>query len=320
MQVEALDPREIATVVGHDRIAPSRNGQLGDEVVRRISQQRSPQKEDVLLSGHAAEVIDEIAHISGGETGFAGVAEERILVFEDQRHGHGDVERSAAHAREDLEGRPPAGAHRGDQDVRIEHDQRHIAVVSYTIPSSRTSAAVMLIFAGYFPKQMARRDDWLKAPSVREIWSVSECLSKGPSDWIDHWRHNDRGLFDTEQLAESVVPADRRHEFTIVAYRLWDRMLDDGVEVPLHMLVRPVPGPYKEFVSVGFDSVALFQNSFACSPLSCNRGAEQFAVNERCLFLTFDAAVAGAVEFSRGNWEPGPYGVVEVLCRNGQGV
>ncbi len=90
-------------------------------------------------------------------------------------------------------------------------------------------------------------------------------------------------------------------------------MLEDGAEVALDLVVRPVPGPDSGFVSIGFDAVGLShkflglsQNSFGCSPLSCNGAAEQFAVNERCLFPTFNAAVAGAVEFSRGNWEPGP--------------
>jgi hypothetical protein len=188
------------------------------------------------------------------------------------------------------------------------------------IPSSRASAPVSLVFAGYFPKRIALRDDWLKVPSVKEIWSVSDCMSKGPPNWVDHWRHNDIGLFDTVQLAESVIPANERHEFTIVGYRIWDRMLENGVEVALGGTVRPVPGPDAGFVSVGFDAVGWSYNAFACSPLSCNRGAEQFPANERCLFSTFDAAVAGAVEFSTGHWEPGPYWVVEVLRRDIQEV
>jgi hypothetical protein len=62
-----------------------------------------------------------------------------------------------------------------------------------------------LLFAGYFPERIALRDAWLKAPDVREIWSVSDCISKGPPDWIDKWLHNDVGLFDTRALAVSVL-------------------------------------------------------------------------------------------------------------------
>ena len=67
-----------------------------------------------------------------------------------------------------------------------------------------------LLFAGYFPKRIVRRDPWLAAPHVDEIWSVSECMSNGPRGWIDRWRHNDFWLFDSVGLAESVHCARSR--------------------------------------------------------------------------------------------------------------
>lgn len=170
-----------------------------------------------------------------------------------------------------------------------------------------------LLFAGYFPKRIALRDDWLKAPNVREIWSVSDCMSKGPRNWIDKWIHNDVGLFDTRDLATSVLPEGEASTFTIVGYRVWDRMFDQGHEVELRVDVPTLLGPDPDFVTVGFDAVARSQGFFDCSPLSCNGGAETFPTNESCLFRTLDEALAGAKEFSTGNWEPGPYWVVEVL-------
>jgi hypothetical protein len=173
-----------------------------------------------------------------------------------------------------------------------------------------------LLFAGYFPKRIALRADWLKAPLVKEIWSVSDCISEGPPDWIDKWLHNDLGLFDTPELAESVVPEPDRGQYTIVGYRVWDRMFDHGKDVPLSTTPSSVPGPAPGFISLGFDAVARsMSSSFECSPLSCNGGAATFLTNENCLFETLDAAIAGAREFSSGNWEPGPYWVVEVLSR-----
>jgi hypothetical protein len=174
-----------------------------------------------------------------------------------------------------------------------------------------------LVFAGYFPKRIAARDEWLKAPSVQEIWSVSECISKGPSDWIDHWRHNDFGLFDTEELADSVVPQGERAGYRILGYRVWDRMFDEGKEVPVTAAPAGVPGPEAGFVTTGFDAVArsgIYR--FECSPLSCNGGAATFPTNERCLFRTLEEAISGAKEFSMGHWEPGPYWVVEILSRD----
>jgi hypothetical protein len=105
-----------------------------------------------------------------------------------------------------------------------------------------------LIFVGYFPKRIALRDEWLKAPGVKEIWSVSDCISKGPPDWIDKWRHNVLGLFDTPEIAASVLSSEDAKSFRIVGYRLWDRMFDQGQDVALPVEVPVLPGPETDFV------------------------------------------------------------------------
>jgi hypothetical protein len=67
---------------------------------------------------------------------------------------------------------------------------------------------------------------------------------------------------------------------------------------------------------VGFDAVSKSTgSSFEHSPLFCNHAALTLAHNEHCLFATLDEAVAGALAFSGGNWEPGPYYVAQVLRR-----
>jgi hypothetical protein len=170
-----------------------------------------------------------------------------------------------------------------------------------------------LIFAGYFPKRIALRDEWLKAPGVREIWSGSDCISKSPSDWIDKWRHNALWLFDSPEIATSVLSSEEAKTFTIVGYRVWDRMFDDGRDVVLPVETPVLPEPGIEYVSIGFDAVGRSHDSFEHSPLSCNGGAETFPTNDACLFRTLEEAIAGAKEFSTGSWEPGPYWVVEVL-------
>jgi hypothetical protein len=172
---------------------------------------------------------------------------------------------------------------------------------------------VPFLFAGYFPKKIMKRDEWLKAPHVSEIWSVSECMSKGPADWINKWLHNDLWLFDTVALAEAVIPTEERAETRVLAYRVWDRMFDAGQDVEAPLVMKDLPGPEEHFVRVGFDAVVRSHDAFGCSPLSCNGGAATFATNEACLFQSLEDALAGAREFSKGNWEPGPYWVVEVL-------
>jgi hypothetical protein len=171
----------------------------------------------------------------------------------------------------------------------------------------------MFQFAGYFPKRITLKDDWLKAPQVKEIWSVSTCISEGPASWIDRWQHNELWLFDTVALADSVILPAERAEFRILAYRVWDRMFDEGRDADLAAEVKTLLGPDEGFTPVGFDAVEWAHHQFGCSPLSCNGGAETIPTNEACLFQTLEDALAGAKAFSTGNWEPGPYAVVEVL-------
>ena len=58
------------------------------------------------------------------------------------------------------------------------------------------------ILIGYFPKKIALRPDWIKNSVVEDIYSVSECISKGPDNWIDMWKHNITWwLFDTPKQA-----------------------------------------------------------------------------------------------------------------------
>jgi hypothetical protein len=170
------------------------------------------------------------------------------------------------------------------------------------------------VFAGYFPKRVVARPEWLAVPRVREIWSVSACMAPAPEGWIDQWKHNDFWLFDSVDLAASVVSPEERDAFTVVAYRIWDTMLDQGLEVPLEGLAA-VAGPEPSFESVGFDAVSREHSDFSHSPLSCNHAASTFDTNEECLFRTAEEAISGAKAFSTGNWEPGPYCVVEVMRR-----
>jgi hypothetical protein len=48
-----------------------------------------------------------------------------------------------------------------------------------------------LVLIGYFPKKVFQRPDWLKAAGVTAIRSVCECVSSGPPDWMQRWKHND---------------------------------------------------------------------------------------------------------------------------------
>ena len=174
-----------------------------------------------------------------------------------------------------------------------------------------------MIDAGYFAKVIEPTPDWLKAQGVREICSASTCISCGAEDWIEHWRHNEFGWFNTIEDAWSVVPVADRPRYRLFAYRMSTMRFGKGapLEVPVPPDVHPDPIP-ESFVSLGYDAVSKSHETvlgFECSPLSCNSLAAEIPANEFCLFATEAAAAAGAQAFSVQGAEPGDYYVVEVL-------
>jgi hypothetical protein len=173
------------------------------------------------------------------------------------------------------------------------------------------------VLIGYFPKKVTPRPEWLQAPAVREICSVSECIASGPEGWITHWVHNALGVYDTEQLAASIIPAGTQGDaFRLYAYRLLPILFRARAQEPLdlpRLEVQPLP---ETFVSMGFDVVSRSVGmAFECSPLSCNGMATQFEVNEHCLVTSPEGAVEVARWCAGEEPEPGPYVVVQVLRR-----
>ncbi len=166
---------------------------------------------------------------------------------------------------------------------------------------------------GYFPKRTQRCPAWLAAAGVRAICSVSCCISKDSDGWIDLWQHNEAWVFDREEVAWGVVPAEQRTAFDMFAWKLFPVRYEHGEEFPAPPpLVTPVPLP-ESFIRLGCDAVSRScGNCFECSPLSCNLMAEEHPVNRYCLIDDTDEAFRLAREFSISEPEPGPYFVVEV--------
>jgi hypothetical protein len=180
-----------------------------------------------------------------------------------------------------------------------------------------------VIDAGYFPKTVKPRPEWLAAPSVAEICSVSECVSAGPPGWIQQWLHNSLGWFNHVADVARVVPStEERGQYRVFAYRLHPEFYRDGsampVVIPSDVAPDPVPGTFQ---SLGFDTASHSMSDvlgLECSPLSCNGIAADLAANAHCLFVTLAEALAAAKAFSIGGAEPGDYYVVEVLEEQGR--
>lgn len=169
-----------------------------------------------------------------------------------------------------------------------------------------------LVSAGYFPKRTLRRPDWLKAPSVDEICSVSTCMSPGPEDWVGEWKHNALGWYDSPELAWAVVQA-HAEAFEVFAYALAPVVFAAGEQRPLAVPSLAISERPSSYEAIGFDAVSRsVSDFFECSPLSCNNLAAEVTVNRYCLIDSVNDAMAAAQRFSREQPEPGDYYVIQV--------
>lgn len=167
---------------------------------------------------------------------------------------------------------------------------------------------------GYFPKRTVTRPDWLKAEGVEEICSVSPCLSQGPEDWIEEWKHNELWVYDSPDMAWSVVPEYLKHEFDLYAYMLFPLIVREGRRGPFALPLVNATRMGDDFRSLGFDAVSrTLGDGFECSPLSCNHFAEHYPANRHCLLDDFTAALELAIQFDLARPGRGPYHVLEVF-------
>lgn len=169
------------------------------------------------------------------------------------------------------------------------------------------------VFVGFFPKATTAAPDELRKFGVVEIAAVSNCISAAPDDWIQEWKHNAHGFYDSEEVALSVVPHEERAVYDLYAYELIPIEYAERIE-PTEVAPAPAEVP-ADYAFLGYDivtrSVATF---FECSPLSCNLAAERFSTNAHCLITSLPDAyealrIIGAPE---EGYEPGPYYLIAV--------
>ena len=176
---------------------------------------------------------------------------------------------------------------------------------------------MVLRLAGYFPKHVVTRPDWLDAPDVADICSLSNCTSSGPDSWTQLTQFNALGFFDSPKLAYAAIPPGTP-PMELFAYTLLTQRYVDGMpeEWPWPLIA---PAPLSpRFQSLGFDVVNHSMGErieFECSPLSCNSLAQRWHVNAHCLIEALEDAVRVAKRLSTDGMEaaePGDYYVAEV--------
>ncbi len=95
MNAQLRERSEVSDVVRNDEAGVRGERYLGDHVVLRVWQKRSPQEEDGLVNSDGAEVVENrVKHRSGDAR--AG-ARARVLVLENERHRDRDIEFAGPH-------------------------------------------------------------------------------------------------------------------------------------------------------------------------------------------------------------------------------
>lgn len=177
-----------------------------------------------------------------------------------------------------------------------------------------------MIPVGYMAKRVVDCPrGWIDNEVVRSVHSVSSCLSKEFTDYVNFWRHNGYWFFDSPEIIvrvakENDIDMSGTTFFRYEAYEFeYDE--DDGEWRRFHpeTSFKTSVVPPREFVFEGYDVVTFsVGNTPECSPLSCNKMADSIPVNEFCLMDSFDEAKA-SLDAGRFNMtEPGPFRIMSV--------
>lgn len=172
---------------------------------------------------------------------------------------------------------------------------------------------------GYMYKKVEPRTEWLNAPQVKDIFSLSGCVSEYFADYINFWKHNGYWLFDSPSAMRALAQKNSLSldGMTLFYYEAYDLEFDDQKKVwrpfePESSFGLNIEVPAKKVLE-GFDITSFsVGTSPECSPLSCNSCAAHLDTNEHCLFRTFEEARKAIDEDRLGPCEPGPYRIVAV--------
>jgi len=176
-----------------------------------------------------------------------------------------------------------------------------------------------MIPAGYMAKHVEVSPDWLGTPNVRDIYSVSSCVSNAFADYINYWQHNGYWLFDSPDIIQGLaksnsIPLEETRLFYYEVHELQFNA-DEGIwesfkpepSFPLEV-AKPVAARLE-----GYDVVTFFAgNEPECSPLSCNSLAKEIETNRHCLLSSLEEAKDLLEKGQFVECEPGPYRIFAV--------
>ncbi len=175
-----------------------------------------------------------------------------------------------------------------------------------------------MIPVGYMAKRVMARPEWLKSDRVRDIYSVSDCMSKNFADYINFWKHNGYWFFDSPEIMEALA---RENSIdlagtTLFFYEAYEQEYYENAGWSTHQpdtaFTTDVIEPNMKALE-GYD-IATFScgTTPECSPLSCNHLASEIETNEHCLLTSFEEAKALLEAGKFQNTEPGPFRIFAV--------
>jgi len=175
-----------------------------------------------------------------------------------------------------------------------------------------------MIPVGYMAKSISSYSEWLQAPEVIDIYSVSNCISKNFGDYIPWWKHNGYWFFDSPEIIQELahehsMDLNGTQFFYYEAYELeYDEEEHEWMEFEPQDFPTNVIVP-AEKVLEGYDLVSFSTGTNAgCSPLSCNHLANSVQTNQHCLLDSFEKARQVLESDDFKGVEPGPYRIFAV--------
>ena len=176
---------------------------------------------------------------------------------------------------------------------------------------------------GYMAKHLRPKPEFLKAPWVTDIYSVSGCISENFADskYVNYFN----GFWFFNSLDEirdlSIEYSIARHGTSLFYYEAYEAEFDGKRWLPYApdpTLITEIVPPRRKHLK-GFDVVTFSMHvGPECSPLSCNSLAEHVPTNEHCLLDSFKDAEQriddGTLTLRS---EPGPFRIFAVYTVDG---
>ncbi len=176
-----------------------------------------------------------------------------------------------------------------------------------------------MIPIGYMAKNVRIKPDWLQNDNVKNICSLSNCISTDFVEYINHWKHNGYWLFNSPDIIQKLAK-DTQTDISgtkTFYYEVYEKQYNNENKnwesfSPEKSFNTDIKLPNKK-TCLGYDITSFSaQTSHECSPLSCNNLAEKVEVNENCLLPSVDIASELLTKFNLDNFEPGPYRIIAV--------